>query len=531
MSAWAARADIIKRIIDRYSHVLDVHPSGQDADYLVWTGLDVPNTYGDPTLEPDAEDLSVAILMLEGIGRAIQTTNWDGLIEAALAQLTSTPETIVRVVVTPDDFHKPERRSDLLKFHGCAVRARDDESTYRRLLIARKSQISGGTTRPENRLMKERVQYVYSTRPALVVGLSAQDADIHTVFNQAIENLQRNWSSSPPGVMVASQRLEYHHKHVLRITYGDAYAPNDTAITSASLLGAYAKPALAGLVLFTLADKLRTLLGLVPELDASELDGLETDLLSLRDNAATAAGADERTFINAVIGAVSMASLIFRQGRLPTTGMVPYLPISPLPIDDALQDPDYPKEAFGRMALALALLSRAHNKHDWRLSAGSPSAPTEGVITVETSRGASKVFVVQDTRESLALVLAGYTAANPDSIQREGIAVSEANSAWRVTVDGTEHEVEVEVDHSTMTGKIVVKLDAQVVGESRMLARSVQRRHGSREGVKASGSTTATPPNASATSPSSARDGSQTAVPTVRQDQRRRRYTPPSLDS
>lgn len=181
------------------------------------------------------------------------------------------------------------------------------------------------------------------------------------------------------------------------------------------------------------------------------------------------------------------------------------------------------------MALALALLSRAHNKHDWRLSAGSPSAPTEGVITVETSRGASKVFVVQDTRESLALVLAGYTAANPDSIQREGIAVSEANSAWRVTVDGTEHEVEV--DHSTMTGKIVVKLDAQVVGESRMLARSVQRRHGSREGVEASGSTTATPPNASATSPSSARDGSQTAVPTVRQDQRRRRYTPPSLDS
>ncbi len=153
----------------------------------------------------------------------------------------------------------------------------------------------------------------------------------------------------------------------------------------------------------------------MPELDASELDGLETDLLSLRDNAATAAGADERTFINAVIGAVSMASLIFRQGRLPTTGMVPYLPISPLPIDDALQDPDYPKEALGRMALALALLSRAHNKHDWRLSAGSPSAPTEGVITVETSRGASKVFVVQDTRESLALVLAGYTAANPDS--------------------------------------------------------------------------------------------------------------------
>lgn len=415
VDSWTSRDDIIRRLIDRYSDVLDVHPTGQDADYLVWSGLDVPNTYGDPTLKPDAEHLSVAILMLEGIAATTQTTNWDGLIEGAVAELVANPDSVLRVVVTPEDFRMPQRRADLLKFHGCAVRARDDESTYRPLLIARKSQISGWTTRPENRLMKERLQHVYSTSPAFVVGLSAQDANIHTVFNQAIANLGREWPSSPRGVMIASQTLGHHHKHVLRVTYGDAYAPNDAEINAASLLGAYAKPALSGLVLFTLFDKLRTLLRLVPGFDASDAHGLEIDLLSLRDKAATAAGTDERTFIHALIGAVSLASHIFRKGQLPASGTVPYEPISTRPINEAVHDADYPKEALSRMTLALALLTRAHDRHGWLLGAGSPSAPTEGVISVESGRRKSKVFIVRDTRESLALIMAGYTEADPGS--------------------------------------------------------------------------------------------------------------------
>lgn len=47
--------------------------------------------------------------------------------------------------------------------------------------------------------------------------------------------------------------------------------------------------------------------------------------------------------------------------------------------------------------------------------------------------------------------------------------MSEANNVWRVDPDGEEHEIEVE--DNTMTGKIVVKLDGQVVGEDRMLLR------------------------------------------------------------
>lgn len=45
--------------------------------------------------------------------------------------------------------------------------------------------------------------------------------------------------------------------------------------------------------------------------------------------------------------------------------------------------------------------------------------------------------------------------------------MSEASNAWRVDLDGQEHDIEV--DHSTMTGKIVVKLDGAVVDEDRLL--------------------------------------------------------------
>lgn len=47
--------------------------------------------------------------------------------------------------------------------------------------------------------------------------------------------------------------------------------------------------------------------------------------------------------------------------------------------------------------------------------------------------------------------------------------MSEANNVWRVDLGGRQHEIEVE--HSTMSGKIVVKVDAAVVATNRMLAR------------------------------------------------------------
>ncbi|MEZ0490964.1 PepSY domain-containing protein [Kineococcus sp. TBRC 1896] len=44
--------------------------------------------------------------------------------------------------------------------------------------------------------------------------------------------------------------------------------------------------------------------------------------------------------------------------------------------------------------------------------------------------------------------------------------MSEADNAWRIEVDGADHEVDVDV--SAMTGKIVVRLDGEVLEEDRI---------------------------------------------------------------
>lgn len=61
--------------------------------------------------------------------------------------------------------------------------------------------------------------------------------------------------------------------------------------------------------------------------------------------------------------------------------------------------------------------------------------------------------------------------------------MSEASRVWRVQVDGVEREIEV--DHSAMTNKIVVKLDGAVVDETRLwfTSKDVQFDVGARRAV------------------------------------------------
>ena len=45
--------------------------------------------------------------------------------------------------------------------------------------------------------------------------------------------------------------------------------------------------------------------------------------------------------------------------------------------------------------------------------------------------------------------------------------MSEANNVWRVDIDGHEHDIEVE--HTSLTGKIEVRVDGELVTEDRLL--------------------------------------------------------------
>jgi hypothetical protein len=407
VGTWPNLDDIVNRLIDRYSDVLDVQVQGEPDDFLVWSGLDVPSIYGAPGLAPDVEHLCVAILMLEGVVRSAPTTNWDGLVEAAMDRLEGGGDRVLNVIVKAEDFTAPSRRAELVKFHGCAVRSARDPTQYRSLLIARKSQISGWTTKSQNQMMKNRLEYLFASRPALIVGLSAQDANIHTVLHQASQNLARSWPTEPPAVVFAEQKLHHHHKHVLRVTYGGSYSANSQAIQSSALLGAYAKPALLGLVLFTLADKLSALIRHITGLDLPDPDfaRIQADVRGIRDATGEKADTDPRTFIEAVVSVLTLALSVFRRGSIPDPA--PYLAVSGAPIGEAAGDPDFPRAALGRCALAFTLLGRGFLNGEWTLEPGTTARPHDGVVRVRKGRRTSKIFVVRNARVLSDLELAG----------------------------------------------------------------------------------------------------------------------------
>ncbi|OHV00234.1 hypothetical protein BKN37_18415 [Mycobacterium talmoniae] len=418
---WPLRERIVSTLVTNYSRVLDVLVGDDNPDdYLVWTGLDVPNTYGSPDLEPDVEHYCIAILMLEGLVASAVTANWDGLLEKALVELTPAFGSLVRVAVKPDDFRIVGPRIDVIKFHGCAVRAREEETEYRNLLIARESQISGWTQQPENRSMRKHLEVLYTDRLTLMVGLSAQDADLHTVFATAIQDLGRPWPASPPAVVFSEEHLESYHRNVLKLTYGSNHRGNAAAIAQSALLGAYGKPTLLALVLSSLTDKLSFLIehGTGTAWGSAAVKQLQTDLLSLRDSVASHADPDnhealeysakaqfQREFLARLISVVNSALTVFRTGRMPSAGNGHYEPLSDRPVNQAVHSADFPSKQFGRLGVALALIGRGLALGHWSAVPGDGEEPGNGVVRLVTGQRDARVFFVKDATTSTKLEL------------------------------------------------------------------------------------------------------------------------------
>lgn len=429
---WPLKFRIIPALVTNYSQVLDVdmgdrHPE----DYLVWNGLDVPNTYGRPGIEPDVEHYAIAILMLEGVVDSAVTANWDGLLEVALSELSSAFKSQVRVAIKPDDFRNSGAPIDVIKFHGCAVRAREDESEYRNLLIARESQISSWTTRPEHKSMLTHLEILYTNRPTLMIGLSAQDANLHTVFASAFQTLSRTWPSSPPAVVLSEEQIRPYHRNLLKLTYGQDYQANSAAISKASLLGSFGKPTLLSLVLISLTNKFIFLLEQNPDnfLSQATVDALKKDLLNLRDFIASNAdpenhmtldssriAAFQRIFIRRFIDVLNLALSIFRTGRLDTASRRCYTPLSDRPVDKAILNADFPAKPFGRISVALALIGRGVVSGHWSITAGNSKALGEGVIRLATRARAARVFLVKDAASLTNLQIDGFIDENDDDV-------------------------------------------------------------------------------------------------------------------
>lgn len=423
-STWPAIDLVLTGLRDQYSKLLDIRVEGEAADYLLWDAVDVRATYG-AGIAPDCEHFCIGILVLEGAIREAASANWDGLIEAALAELSDDPDADIRVVVLPDELRQPERALTLLKFHGCAVLATREPDVYRTAIVATRPQITDWNTRQDKKAIRNEMVSLAATKPTLMIGLSAQDENIQQLFAQAQSDIEWSWPADPPAHIFASNQLGSDHINILRVVYGNDYESNAVDIEGQALIRAYAKPLLTALVLFVLAEKLRAYLAEadVPELPDGDLQQLADGLGALCRRLADAADPDRRLFVEKLVAAERRALALFRKGTEPDAGASSYEPLGSLSADRVKADPARSTSGLSELAAALAVLSRGETAGSWSLATGPTASGADGALKVSAGGSDTAVFFAANGRAAVRLQaegVVGPTAADAVIIHSTG---------------------------------------------------------------------------------------------------------------
>lgn len=392
---WPKWNDIAEKLADKYDLVLNEPVGTEPDDYLVWTGLDVRGTYADPTKTPDVEHYCIVVLLLEGVVSTAITANWDGLIEKALGELDKTPDAVVRVIVKQEDFRDKTSPNELIKFHGCAVLAAANPDEYRDLLVARNPQVQNFKVDYPHTATE--LEQRFSNHDTLMIGLSTQDSNMHQMFSAAADNLKRHWEPKWPAIVLSEQTLRPYHRTVLTNTYSNHGRDNRQAIEDGAVLGAFAKPVLVSLVLWTLTEKLVELLDQapLPGLSVSERDSLKDTLRLIRDETAVKAEGGTLSFVKALIRAVGSVTHVFKTGTRPTPDGA-YEPLSAKPMGQAVHEQFFPTEPMGRLAVVLALLGHGMKVDGWTVRPGSQKTLADGVLQVEATNRIVRLFIVKD---------------------------------------------------------------------------------------------------------------------------------------
>jgi hypothetical protein len=410
VAGWVDRNEIIKRLTERYAEMLDVRIDGEDPDYLLWNAVDVRSTYP-ATLPPDVEHLCLAILGLEGVVREMVSANWDGLIEAAVAQLGGTVSAYLSVVVLDEELRALPSRVRLLKFHGCAVLANDDPATYRTALIGRQSQITDWPQAPGSAAMRQTMVTLATTTPTLMVGLSAQDGNIQALFSQAKTAMAWPWPSATPAFTFSADRLGTWHKNILKVAYGETYDKHSHVIEDEALIRAFAKPLFVALVLDVLARKAGALIAAasVPGLSQVDHDALAHGVVTLRNLAGGAAGTGTLAFVAELLAVVGRFVSLFQRGAEPASPAT-YHPLTVIPVGQIATDPSLPINGVRELAVALGLLGRGLATHGWIVGQGPTVTGTHGALHI-TARHERAVFFAATSTAAVTLVRNGAVSS------------------------------------------------------------------------------------------------------------------------
>ncbi|WP_246678167.1 SIR2 family protein, partial [Mesorhizobium sp. B1-1-7] len=182
VATWGPIEQIKQQLVDRYAVMLDQFPSTEKVDYLVWDGVKLVERYANPATTPGPEHLGLAALIMEGVASDCASANWDDLIEKAMRVADGPNSVVLQVRVIPTDVQQNVRRARLYKFHGCAALAGQNEPVYRSRIVGRQSQIDGWAGKAQNLVIAGKLLDLAISKSTLMLGLSAQDTNIQTVF-------------------------------------------------------------------------------------------------------------------------------------------------------------------------------------------------------------------------------------------------------------------------------------------------------------------------------------------------------------
>lgn len=419
-AAWPDHNEIVGRLCNNYARLLDINVEGEPDDYLLWEAVDIRATFADPGKLPDVEHLCLAILVLEGACSDIASANWDGLIEASVAALTD-GQPALSVCARPEDLRDPAARGRLVKFHGCAIRATQNETAYRPFLVARQSQINGWLMRPENAALRGRLVDLVATKPTLMIGLSAQDANIQALFAEAAVRMPWRWPGDRPSYVFSANELGGDQQGLLQNVYRQDLTPaNRQQIVDGSRIQAYAKPLLLALVLHLLCSKVRTLVDLAEGAVAqADRQPLRDGVIALRDHLAACAALDPLSFVNAFIDQWGRCLNLIRNGSL-AHAAGRYQPLTVESISNISINPNLPVSGIRETAVAAGILGYGVSRGEWQIDPPASNVVRDGMFRVNTPSGATKVFLTSGPISALQLRQDGHVVDADEPIVIHG---------------------------------------------------------------------------------------------------------------
>lgn len=405
------------RLINNYARMLDVSVDGEESDFLLWRGIDVRGIYANLSTTPDAEHLCLALLAVEGVVSDIASANWDGLIEKAISELGN--GAALSVLVRPEDTRGTQKRSRLYKFHGCAIRARDDAANYRNKLIASHSQINRWASAPENAVIANQLIQLATSKRTLMIGLSAQDGNIQGVFASAQARMEWPWPSPDLAYVFSENKLGVDQLGLLQNVYrATDIASNRDAIYQEALLKAYAKPLLVSLVLHVLCNKLIVFAssapGILNEVGRQEIGA---GIVAIR-NAVSEFVEDlgHEPFVRELIAQCERALLLFHEGQTPSYGSRSYYPLSQDTVYNTLTDPNLRSTGLREMGVGVGLVGIGLRDCHWSLRSANRTNIKSGTLFVATTVREAHLFFVTNSHVAQLLFNNGYVAVNDDAV-------------------------------------------------------------------------------------------------------------------